>query len=243
MKILIVDDEQPARDRLRSLLRELDVGAVIGEATHGRQALELVDALQPDLVLLDIRMPGMDGIEVARHLALLPRPPAVIFTTAYGDHALAAFETCAVDYLLKPIRRERLEAAVGRAAVITQAQAAAVGADGAESRTHLSAMVKGALRLVPIDQVRYLQAGQKYVTVVWTEGEVLIEDSLKALEAEFPERFMRIHRNTLVAMGFVDRLEKGADGEASIVLQGDESTLAVSRRLLPEVRRRLREGP
>ena len=239
MKILIVDDEQPARDRLRSLVGELEAGEVVGEATHGLEALELAGALRPDLVLLDIRMPGMDGIEVARHLAQLAQPPAVIFTTAYGDHALAAFETSAVDYLLKPIRRERLAVAVGRAAVITQAQSAVIA--GGETRTHLSAMVKGALRLVPVDQVRYLQAEQKYVTVVWMEGEVLIEDSLKALEAEFPDRFMRIHRNTLVALAYVDRLERGADGETAIVLQADTAILPVSRRLLPEVRRRLRE--
>ncbi|MGQ0656484.1 MAG: LytR/AlgR family response regulator transcription factor [Chromatiales bacterium] len=239
MKILIVDDEPPARERLQTLIGELQAGEVVGEAPDGMSAIEAVQTLQPDLVLLDIRMPGMDGLEVAGHLAALPRPPAVIFATAYGEHALAAFDANAVDYLLKPIRRERLAAALERARMLNQGRLNALAPAG--GRTHLSALVKGRLQLVPVDQIRYLQADQKYVEVVWPAGRVLIEESLKSLEGEFAARFLRIHRNALVAIAYIQALEKAPDGDVVVALNGIEDRLAVSRRLVSEVRQRLRQ--
>ncbi len=241
-KLLIVDDEPLARARLRAQLAELAADAVIGEASTGLQALELVQAWHPDIVLLDIRMPGMDGLETARHLLRLPHPPAIIFTTAFNEHALAAFETQAIDYLLKPVRLERLQSALTRARLFTSAQLRELAGDRAEpvARTHFSALSKGSLRLVHVQDVRYLQADQGYVTVNFATGELLIQESLRALEEEFREAFVRIHRNTLVAVAYVLGLERDGVGNCSVQLDGLVEKLPISRRLLSDVRRRLR---
>ena len=161
--MLITDDEALARERLRRLLSDVGGVELIGEAANGSEALALSERLHPDLVLMDIRMPGIDGIETALHLSAAERPPAVVFTTAYGDHALAAFDANAVDYLLKPIRRERLAQALARAAVVRRSQLQAVRAEGAQPRTHICARAAGALRLIPLDEVVYFRADQKYV--------------------------------------------------------------------------------
>lgn len=242
MKLLIVDDEALARSRLRGIVEQLEGWEVVGEAANGREALEQIDDLRPDVVLLDIRMPGMDGLEAARHLAEAEEPPAVIFTTAYGDHALDAFETQAVGYLLKPIRRERLAQALERAQRPTRAVLAAIETDQMESRarTHLCARYRGTLELIPIEEVIYFQADQKYVTVRHTQGSVLIEESLKSLEDEFGDRFLRIHRNALVAESHLSTLEADA-GHARIGFRDIEDKLEVSRRHLPGVRKRLRQ--
>jgi two-component system response regulator AlgR len=192
MKLLIADDEVPARQRLRSMLAEFPDWQVAGEAGDGREAIERALALEVDAVLLDIAMPVMDGLEAARHLARLERGPAVIFCTAYDEHALAAFEAAAIDYLVKPVRQERLREALERA---RRARAMAVPTPAApfpdpqRQRTHLSARLRGNLRLIPVEDVHYLQAEEKYVLVHHARGEDLIEESLKALEQEFGERF------------------------------------------------------
>ena len=242
MRIAIVDDEPLARARLRGLLEELALGDIVGEAAGGPEALALVASTEVDVVLLDIRLPGMDGLEAARHLARMARPPAVIFTTAFEQHALAAFDANAVGYLLKPIRRERLQAALARAGTWTAARATAAAEARLQPapRTHFSALVAGNLRLVPLAAVRYLQATQGYVAVVHAGGELLIEDSLRALEEEFSATFLRIHRHTLVALAHVVGLERDRLGNAHIELREVLDRLPVSRRLLPEVRRRLR---
>jgi two-component system response regulator AlgR len=239
MRILIVDDEPLARERLRALIVDLGVDEVAGEAGDGNAALEAVQSLKPDVVLLDIRMPGMSGLEVARHLHRLDRPPAVVFATAFGDHALDAFDANAIDYLLKPIRSERLAAALEKARTLTQVRREVL--PPLEARTHLSGMVKGRLQLVPVAEVRFLQADQKYVEVVWPEGRLLIEDSLKSLETEFPQQFLRVHRNALVAIDHVSALERSDDGELAVVLRGVAERVGVSRRLAAEVRQRLRQ--
>jgi two-component system, LytTR family, response regulator AlgR len=243
MRCVIVDDEALARERLRSLVEEVAGLEVCGEAANGRDALLQCETLRPDLVFLDIRMPVMDGLEAARHLASAERPPAVIFTTAYGEHALEAFETHALDYLLKPVRRERLVQALGRVRRITQgASVALAGLPEAQVRSHICARVRGALQVMPVAGIRYFQADSKYVIARDADQSLLIEDSLKALEEEFADRFLRIHRNALVASAYVKALEKDAEGRCLVVLEGVEEKLEVSRRHAPELRRWLRGG-
>ena len=238
MKILIVDDEKPARDRLARMVSELPQHELVGQAVNGLEALGMTQAMEPDIVLLDIRMPGMDGIEAARHLAKLDQPPAVIFTTAFSDHALEAFETHAVDYLLKPVKQDRLQAAMDAAVRPTRAQAAKSGdlLSGLEPRQHICARVRGSLVLVPIEDIYYFHAEQKYVTVRHTEGEVLIEDALKNLEDEFGDRFYRIHRNALVGLTWIAGMQSNDDGHR-VTFRDIDDTLEVSRRHLPGVRK------
>ena len=244
MRILIVDDEPLARGRLASQIRDLDAGEVVGEADDGLACLDAVERLAPDLVLLDVRMPGMDGLEAARHLRRLRAPPMVIFTTAYDEHALAAFETHALDYLLKPVRSERLRDALQRAATFSVGrEILAEQAPGALGRRrHVSAVVGGALRLMPISEILYFQADQGYVSAVAAHSQLLIEDSLRALEEEFVEEFVRIHRSALVAPAHVRALERDGAGNVAVVLEGRAEHLMVSRRLLAQVRKRLRAG-
>ena len=237
-KVLIVDDEAPARERLRSLLAEIDGMDVVGEAGTGEQALERAAQLAPEVVLLDVRMPGIDGIETARHLNLLERPPAVIFTTAYDEYAVKAFETQAVGYLLKPVRKEKLAAALLHAVRLTRPQLAPVVTQ--QARTHIAARHREGLRLIPLDDVLFFLAEQKYTTVRHLKGEDLIEDSLRALEEEFGSRLVRIHRNALVCTRFLERIEKNADGQYFVRLRGCDAPLQVSRRMASELRERFR---
>jgi two-component system response regulator AlgR len=242
MKALVVDDEPLARERMRALLTDIDGIEVVGEAGNGREALDAVTALQPDLLLLDIRMPLMDGLEAARHLGELETPPAIIFCTAYEDHALQAFEANAVDYLVKPVRGDRLGAAVAKARRWNGEDARRLGsALGTRSRrTHLCARVRGSLVLVPVGEIRYLLAEDKYVVVHHARGEVLVEESLKALEDEFGEDFVRIHRNCLVARSKLAGLVRSPDGRVLASVDGEAVSLEVSRRNLPALRKLVR---
>lgn len=243
MRVLVVDDEPPARHRLSRLVGELNVGEVVGEASNGAEAVRATVAKQPEVVLLDIRMPGMDGLEAARHLASLEQPPAVIFTTAYDGHALAAFEAGAVDYLVKPIRRERLASALDRAQQLTRAQLLELQSEElgqSSARTHVSATMHGKLHLVPIDEVRYFLAEHKYVTVSYPGGEVIVDEALSELEVEFGERFMRVHRNALVSPSYVTEFEKERSGRQYVHLSGVEQRVEVSRRLAAKVRKHLK---
>lgn len=243
MKVLIVDDEPLARARLSRLATELEDDVVAVESGNGPEALRAVQDDGIDVVLLDIRMPGMDGVEVARHLKHLQRSPAVIFTTAYDNHALQAFEASAVDYLLKPIRRARLREALKRARTLSGRQIDALEAKvpaGAKARTHVSASLKGDLKLVPVDQVRFFRAEHKYVIARYEEGELVLDEALSALEEEFGEKFIRVHRNALAALGYVRALEKCESGGYRLRFDGIEDSVEVSRRCLPEVRRVLK---
>jgi two-component system response regulator AlgR len=239
MKVLVVDDEMPARTRLRLMLEVMDGCSVCGEAADGEEALLQCERLQPDVLLMDIRMPGMDGLETARHLLTLEHPPAVIFTTAYSEHALAAFETHAVDYLLKPVRQERLSQALKNTRRLTRVQAATLQAGEADggTRTRICARVRGSLQLVPVEEIRYFLADQKYVTIGTADSRVLIEESLKSLEEEFAERFVRIHRNALIAPAFLVGIERAADAQLRVRLRDVEDPLEISRRHLAQVRR------
>lgn len=240
MRILVVDDEALARQRLAALIKELGTPyQLVGEAANGDEALQLYDKAGADLVLMDIRMPGMDGLEAARRLAESEQPPAVIFTTAYEEHALQAFESAAQDYLLKPVRRERLLTALQRSQRLTRSQLISTSPDEREI-PQLHASYRGGLRTVPLDQVIYLRADSKYVMARHGEGELLLEESLKGLLERYGDWLLRVHRNALVVRRHLSGLEKGADGISRVILRGCEETLEVSRRHLPEVRRVLR---
>ena len=242
MKVLIVDDEPLARERLRALLAAVEGVEVVAEVGDGQAALQACADHGADLALLDISMPGIDGLEVARHLASFDPPPAVVFCTAYDAHALKAFEAAAVDYLVKPVRLERLQAAIERARTFTLGrdtlgrEQAAAGPEQPQERTHLCARLRGSLRLIPIGQVHYLQADEKYVVVHHANGEDLIEESLRSLETEFGERFLRIHRNCLVARDAVVELRREPDGQSVVLLRNVDQPLEVSRRCVAHVR-------
>lgn len=238
MRILVTDDEAPARERLRRLLADVPWVEVVGEAASGDEALACTRDLEPDIVLMDVRMPGMDGLEAARRIASLPAPPAVIFVTAHEEHALAAFESNAAGYLLKPVRADKLVAAIERARRLTRAQVA--GAAAPAARRQITVRLRDQLRLIPVEDVLSFVADQKYVTVRHRHGEDLLDESLKALEDEFAAEFVRIHRNALVAIRHLEALERGQDGQYTAVLRHGGGRLPVSRRLAGEVLRRLR---
>ena len=248
MKVLIVDDEKPARDRLRQLIADFGNHEVVAEAANGEQALSMAVTHDPDVVLLDIRMPGVDGIETAHHLNAMASPPAVVFTTAYDEYAIDAFEARAIGYVLKPVRRERLEKALEHAARITGQMLKQLTSDSnlQSRRQHVCTRVQGELRLIPIESVSYFYADQKYVTVHHGDGQALIDDSLKSLEDEFMDEFVRIHRGVLVAVDQIDRLQKTDDGKIRVVLRqeslADSDELIISRRHLTNVRKRLKGG-
>jgi two-component system response regulator AlgR len=242
MRTLVVDDEPLARERLVDLLGDIPSIEVIGEASDGREAIETVEKLRPDLVLMDIRMPRMDGLEAARHLGKFEHAPAVVFCTAYDEHALAAFDANAVDYLLKPIRADRLRAAIERAGRFSRDSIEDLErADlGQRERSHLCARVRGNLVLVPISEIDYLLAEDKYVIVHHAGSEVLIEEPLKALELEFGDRFVRIHRNCLVALDRIVGLARTTDGRVLAKLESVNTELEISRRNLPSIRKLVR---
>ncbi len=239
MRVLIVDDEKLARERLRELLNEIGGYTTVGEAANGNEAVEKTIALNPDVLLMDIRMPLMDGLEAAMHLMGMDNPPAVIFTTAHDQHALHAFELNAVDYLLKPIRKDRLAAALAKANKLTLKQLKQVGQaqDEPMVRSHISVHLRGNIRLVPVQEIVYFMADSKYVTVRTAGEEHLIEDSLINLEEEFGERFLRIHRNALVSTKAIKGIEKNAAGGWQVVLNNLNTKLDVSRRHVADVRR------
>lgn len=254
MRLLIVDDEAPARARLRNLLDDIAEQMptqLVAEAADGVEALQLMDGEQIDVALIDIRMPRMDGIELARHLAAMPNSPAVIFVTAYDQYAVKAFELSAVDYLLKPVKAARLAEALAKAAKLPAAAAAVSrAAEVIEpgGRRQLRCLERGKVLLVPIVEVLYFKADQKYVTARTSEREFLIEESLAQLESEFGQRFMRIHRNCLVARGAVIGYEReqevAGEGEAhwALILNGVPERLSVSRRLWSQVKAMLAQA-
>lgn len=245
--ILIVDDEAPARARLRQLLADIAgefPHRIVGEAADGVAALEQLACSPAQIVLTDIRMPRMDGIELAQQLAGLPYAPAVIFVTAYDEFALKAFDLAAADYLLKPVKAVRLLEALKKARRLAPGDAL-LQSLAPKGRTRLRVVERGNVLLVPIDEVLYLRAEQKYVTARTIAREYLLEESLTHLEAEFGQRFVRIHRNCLVAAaavsGVVRESDPAGDGEAhwALTLKGVTERLPVSRRQWPQVKERL----
>jgi two-component system response regulator AlgR len=241
-RVLIVDDEPPARERLRRLLGEQAGVEIAGEAGNGEQAVRLAGELCPDVVLLDVRMPGMNGLEAARHLALFDSPPAVVFTTAYDAYAVEAFEAQAIGYLLKPVRAEKLAAALARAARLAGPQLARLAAGDPQraARTHVAARLGDSVRLIPVPDIYYFAADQKYTTVRHRGGTDLIEDSLRSLEEEFPALFVRVHRNALVSIRSLAAIERDAEGQYRVVVRDSGERLDVSRRLAGELKERFR---
>lgn len=243
-KLIIVDDEQPARERLKLLLEEIPDWEAVASCGTGAQALELAQRLEPAAVLLDIRMPGMGGIEAARHLATMAAPPAVVFTTAYDQYAIEAFDAWAIGYLLKPVRVERLQQALNQAARLSAAQLREVAkADGSVMpRRHIAARLGDQIRLIPIDDITLFRADQKYVSVVHRNGEDLIDESLRDLAEEFASLFVRVHRSVLVNSAHIEALDRDTDGKYLIRLRDRKESLPVSRRQVGELKRYLRGG-
>ena len=236
LKLVIADDEPLARERLRTLLSG-DMGVeVVAEAGDGSEVLDACAMHQPHAVLLDIAMPGMNGLEVARRLADSNPATAVVFCTAYDGHALSAFEAAAIDYLVKPVRPERLAVALERVRTFLAGRPAV-----APRRTQLCARLRGSLRVIPLEEVRYLQAEEKYVVVHHARGQDLIEESLKSLEEEFGDLFVRIHRNCLVARRELAELKRTPDGHVHALLRSGGTPLEVSRRCVPQLRQALQQ--
>ena len=242
LRVLVVDDEHLARERLKRMLEIATEHEVIGEAANGHEALAKTEAELPDVVLLDIRMPGMDGLETARHLAALEAPPAVVFCTAYEEHAVQAFDLLAVGYLLKPVRKEQLVRALDQLTRVNRAQLAALAeADGGATRTHIAARTYKGTELIALERIRYFQADQKYVTVGYDGGEVVVDETLRDLEEEFGKRLLRVHRNALVVAAHVTALERVEGGGLSVRLDGVEQAIDVSRRHAAAVRKAIQE--
>jgi two-component system response regulator AlgR len=235
LSILIVDDESPARDRMRRMVESLPLYQVAGEASSGEEALQAIGELRPDILLLDISMPGMDGMTLARVMQRGGLSSAVIFCTAYQNQALEAFEAEAVDYLVKPVRAERLEQALEKARRYLGDREDPAG------EQFLRSTVGGKVMLTPIQRVVCLLAEDKYTTVVHEKGRTVIEDSLLELENRFPEAFFRIHRNALISRKHLRGVARDNQGRAVAMLAGTEHRPEVSRRNVAALRKLLNE--
>lgn len=238
MHMLIVDDEPLARQRLIRMIERFDGYEVVGEAGNGIEAVAAVDKFDPDIVLLDVRMPGEDGLEAARKISQMPEPPAVIFCTAYDEYALEAFSTLAVGYLLKPVQEQQLIEALEKAQRLNKVQknAATAKKEPEGQRQNIAAKTRRGIELLPISSVQVFIADQKYVTVKHNTGETLIDDTLKELEQEFPNRFLRVHRNALVAVNEIEAMEKSSSGQFELRLKSTDFRPTVSRRHVASVR-------
>jgi two-component system LytT family response regulator len=250
MRIIIVDDEAPARGRLRDLLAEIADSEVVGEAENGVQALEAIQALRPDLVLLDIQMPLLGGLDLVRELRG-PNPPMIAFVTSYDQYALEAFEVSAIDYLLKPVSRERLEKALSRAREWKRAQA---GAQAGEALERLAAALaqkpqpplerivvyRGQkVLLIPIEKIQAFVAEDELVFAVSADGRALVKYTLRDLEARLdPARFTRVHKQTIVNLNHLVELEPIAKGGATARLACG-AIVEISRRYAMDLRERL----
>jgi len=231
LNILIIDDEKPARDRLRRLLSTMPQYDVAGEAAGGAEALSRIRELNPHILLLDISMPGMDGMSLARVLQEDGASPAVIFCTAYQDQALKAFEVEAIDYVVKPVRSERLEKALEKAQRY-------LGSDEQKGEEHfLRSTVGGKVVLTPVNRVICLLAEDKYTTVIHEKGSTVIDDSLTELEGRFQALFFRVHRNALISRKHLRGLERTAGGHTQVLLSGTDRKPEVSRRNVSSLRK------
>ena len=235
LNILIIDDEKPARDRLRRLIGDFPRFEVAGEAASGTEALQHIRSLSPDILLLDISMPGMDGMSLARVLQEGGAAPAIIFCTAYQDQALNAFEVEAIDYLVKPVRTEQLEKALDKALRLLGRE------DVHENDHYIRSTVGGKVALTPIHRVICLLSEDKYTTVIHEKGTTVIDESLTEMEQKFQDLFFRVHRNALVSRKHVRGLERTTDGQTQVMLSGTDRQPEVSRRNISALRKLLSE--
>ncbi len=235
MKYLVVDDEFLARARLQELIKRIDPDAEIIESENGEEAIQQFEAHNPTLALVDIRMPGIGGMELAYHLSAVEQPPAVIFTTAHNEYALQAFDANAIDYLLKPIQLERLKRALAKAGPLTAHQNQVL-IEGEEQRTHIAVREKGRIKLIALKDVGFLKADSKYVVVKTMDAEYLINETLNQLEQELGDEFIRVHRNSLVSTRYLDGIEKIGDNTYQVFLHQFDDKLEVSRRQKPVIR-------
>lgn len=243
MEILIVDDEPLARERLVRMIEKLEDHNVIAEADNADAALAAIDEHDPDIILLDVRMPGKDGLALAYEISALDCPPAIIFCTAFDQYALDAFGTTAIGYLLKPIKSEQLEDALNKAQKLNKAQRAAtyiIPVDSTNMRNHITAKTRRGIELIPLEDVRYFIADHKYVTVYHRNGEHLLDETLKELEEEFGSRFVRIHRNALVSAKHIEAIERAAQGQFYVRLSDTKQRPIISRRHVSGVKELLK---
>ena len=241
MHVLIVDDELLARKRLRKMIESIDGVNIVGEAENGEQACEAVNMLDPEVVLMDVRMPGLDGLEAARKIKDMTDPPAIVFCTAYDEYALQAFETFAAGYLVKPVQADKLSEVLSQVNRLNKAQKSALVAQAEpeevpSQRGHISVKTRHGIELIEVATVFCFLADQKYVTVIHQDGESLIDETLKDLEEEFCDSFVRVHRNALVAVKEIVGLERVEGNHFEIKLKASEYRPAVSRRHLASVR-------
>ncbi len=238
MDILIVDDESLARERLLRMIEPLEMHRVVGQAATAAEALAMVSEQDPDIVLMDVRMPGEDGLSAAEQLSQLEDPPTIIFCSAYDEYAIHAFSVEASGYLLKPVKREQLYEALEKAQKLNRAQRLALQTpeSNPNQRSHISAKTRRGVELIPLDSIFYFNADHKYVTVFHEGGETLIDDTLKDLESEFSDRFVRVHRNALVAIQYIEGMERSNVGHYEVRIKGIESQPIVSRRHVAKLR-------
>lgn len=244
MDILIVDDEALARQRLLRMVEKIEGFSVVAEADNAEDALAAITRSDPDIVLLDIRMPGRDGLSLAQDIAELEDAPAVIFCTAFDQYALDAFGTNAVGYLLKPVKAEQLLQVLEKAQKLNKIQRVAAQKNSKPKsetqRTHITAKTRRGVELIPLDDVRYFLADHKYVTVYHRAGEHLLDETLKELEEEFGARFVRVHRNSLVSVKHIEALERNAQGQYQVRLADTELRPVISRRHVSDLKELLK---
>ena len=235
-RVLIADDEPLARERLQRLVDGLDNYEICGEAGDGHEVLRRIAETQPDIILLDIRMPGLDGLAVAEQINALNNPPAIIFCTAYDQYAINAFEVQAVAYLLKPVRQENLGDALSRAGRVNRVQLQALQAAGESDPGQLAVRTHRGTELIDIGSIRFCEADQKYVSIFHDRGETVSDYTLKELEQSYPGSLLRIHRNTLVGCRFIEAMTRTPEGYYFICLKDRDTRLQVSRRHASSVR-------
>ena len=244
MNILIVDDEPLARDRLKRMIAAMPGYTVVGEAGNGQEAVDRAQRSAPDIVFMDVRMPGMDGLVAAQHLSMLDVPPAIIFCTAYDDYAVEAFSSHAVGYLLKPVKKDDLAGALERARKVNKAQLnelQQVPGMSSGGRTHITSRNRRGVDLVPVAEIRMFQADHKYVTAYHGDGEALLDETLKELEDEFQGRFVRIHRNALASIAHIEGMDRSPEGQYYVRLRGIDIRPQVSRRHVSAMRKLLQQ--
>lgn len=230
LDILVVDDESLAAERLAGFLADMPDCHVLATAANAEQAFRIVQLQKPDLLLLDIAMPGESGLDLARRLQALAQPPLVVFCTAYEQHAVAAFEAQAIDYLLKPVRRERLRESIVRAIRLKRT------VNTEDSKDFVAASFSGIIRRIALADIHYLHADDKYTLVHHRGGEHVLDQSLKELEQQYPTQLLRIHRNCLANRSQLRELRRDGEGRIWALLQEVSTPLEVSRRCARELK-------